>query len=75
MNRSLLVSDRISLIPFIPILTRWNTSEVFTKWFSDITASSPSGSPSVCITASSTIWLWSLLSLIAVGTRLGEGED
>jgi len=57
MRLSLPVSDRIFLIPFIQILTRWHTLGVFTKLFSDTTASSPSGSRLRCITASLMIWL------------------
>ncbi len=57
MSCSLPVLDRISLIPFIQILTRWHTLEVFTKLFSDTTASSPSGSLLRCITASLMMWL------------------
>jgi len=71
MRLSLPVSDRISLIPFIQISTRWHTLEGFTKLFSDTTANSPSAFLLPCSTASLTMWLWFLQSLIAVVTQVG----
>jgi hypothetical protein len=50
MSRSRQASDLISSIRFILISTLWHISEVFTKSFSDIIASSQSGFPSLYIT-------------------------
>ena len=49
MSRSRPASDLTSSIRFIPISTLWHISEVFTKLFSDIIASSQSGFPSLYI--------------------------